>query len=177
MKLSFATISGRFDSLSGRFDSLSERFDRMSERERRMVQICAAIAAVVLIFGVLIPLDSSVAKAKSRIAQKQADLAWMKTVAPLLAAAQPVQASANGESLIVIVDRSARESGLGSALAGSQPSGAGGIQVQMQKASFDAMLGWLSRLSQQNGIGVDGATIDSAGAPGVVNAAIVLRSQ
>jgi len=31
-------------------------------------------------------------------------------------------------------------------------------------------------LSQQNGIGVDGATIDSAG-PGLVNAAIVLKQQ
>jgi type II secretory pathway component PulM len=159
------------------FDTITERFDKMSERERRMVQICGVIAVLVIIFGVLIPLDSSVAKAKSRIAQKQADLVWMKGIAPFLAASQPVQASTNGESLIVIVDRSARESGLGSALAGSQPSGAGGIQVQMQKASFDAMLGWLSRLSQQNGIGVDGATIDSAGAPGIVNAAIVLRAQ
>jgi general secretion pathway protein M len=159
------------------FDTLTERFDKMSQRERRMVQICGVIAVLVIIFGVLIPLDSSVAKAKSRIAQKQADLVWMKGIAPFLAASQPVQASTNGESLIVIVDRSARESGLGSALAGSQPSGAGGIQVQMQKASFDAMLGWLSRLSQQNGIGVDGATIDSAGAPGIVNAAIVLRAQ
>jgi len=142
-----------------------------------MVQICGAIAAVVLIFGVLIPLDSSVAKAKSRVAQKQADLVWMKGVAPVLAASQPVQASGNGESLIVIVDRSARESGLGSSLAGSEPSGPGGIQVRMEKASFDSMVGWLSRLSQQNGIGVDGATIDTAGAPGIVNAAIVLRSQ
>jgi hypothetical protein len=32
-------------------------------------------------------------------------------------------------------------------------------------------------LSQTNGIGVDGATIDGAGAPGIVNAAIVLRQQ
>jgi len=65
---------------------------------------------------------------------------------------------------------SARESALGKALAGTEPSGPGGIQVRLEKASFDAMIGWLSRLSQQNGISVDGATIDTAGAPGVVNA-------
>jgi type II secretory pathway component PulM len=47
----------------------------------------------------------------------------------------------------------------------------------MEKAPFDALVGWLSRLSQQNGIGVDGASIDTAGAPGVVNAAMVLRTQ
>ena len=60
---------------------------------------------------------------------------------------------------------------------GSEPSGPGSIQVRMEKASFDAIIGWLSRLSQQNGISVDGASIDTAGAPGVVNAAIMLHSQ
>lgn len=151
--------------------------DTMSERERRMAYIGGAIAVFVIIFGVLVPLDSSVSKAKTRIAQKQTDLVWMRGVAPVLAANQPAQGSTNGESLIVVIDRSARESGLGTALAGSEPSGANAIQVRMQKASFDAMVGWLSRLSQQSGIGVDGATIDQAGAPGIVNAAVVLHSQ
>lgn len=152
-------------------------WDSMSERERRLVMICSAIGALVLIFGILIPLDRSVAHARARVSQKQADLVWMRGVAPELAAATPTATGGGNESLLVVVDRSARESGLGSALAGSDPSGAGGLQVRMQKASFDAMVGWLSRLSQQNGVRVDGATIDNAGAPGIVNAAIVLHSR
>jgi type II secretory pathway component PulM len=152
-------------------------FDTMSEREQRLMKIGGIAAVLILIFGVLLPLDSSVAKARARITKKQADLVWMRNVAPVLAASGPVHTGANGESLIVIVDRSARESGLEKALAGSEPNGPGGIQVRMEKASFDAMIGWLSRLSQQNGIGVDGASIDTAGAPGVVNAAVVLRAQ
>jgi type II secretory pathway component PulM len=151
--------------------------DTMTERELRMVQVGGVAVVLLLIFGVLVPLDSSVSKAKSRITQKQVDLAWMKSVAPVLAVNQPVQTSNNGESLIVVVDRSARESGLDKSLAGSDPSGPGAIQVRMEKASFDAMIGWLSRLSQQNGIGVDTATIDSTGAPGIVNAALVLHKQ
>ena len=152
-------------------------FDTMSPREQRLMKIGAIAAVAILIFGVLIPLDSGVAKARARITQKQADLAWMRNVAPVIAASAPMHTGGTGESLIVIVDRSARESGLERALAGSEPSGPGGIQVRMEKASFDAMVAWLSRLSQQNGIGVDGASIDSAGAPGIVNAAIVLRTQ
>jgi general secretion pathway protein M len=150
--------------------------DTMSPREQRLVKIGGIALAAILIFGVLMPLDSSVAKARARISKKQTDLVWMRGVAPVLAAQGPAH-QANGESLIVIVDRSARESGLGSSLAGSDPSGPGGIQVRLEKAPFDAMIGWLSRLSQQNGIGVDGATIDGAGTPGIVNAAIVLRQQ
>jgi general secretion pathway protein M len=152
-------------------------YDTMTPREQQLVKYGGIAAIGVLIFGVLLPLDSSVAKARSRVIRKQADLVWMRGVAPVLAANGPPHQGNNGESLLVIVDRSARESGLGSALAGTEPSGPGGIQVRLEKASFDAMIGWLSRLSQQNGISVDGATIDTAGSPGIVNAAIVLRQQ
>ena len=152
-------------------------YDTLSPREQQLVKYGGIAAIAILIFGVLLPLDSSVAKAKMRVSKKQADLVWMRGAAPVLATMGPAHQDSNGESLLVIVDRSARESGLGSALAGSDPSGPGGIQVRLEKAPFDAMIGWLSRLSQQNGIGVDGATIDGAGAPGIVNAAIVLRQQ
>jgi general secretion pathway protein M len=151
-------------------------YDTLAPREQKLVKFGAIGVVAILIFGVLLPLDSSVAKARTRISQKQADLVWMKGVAPLLAAQAPAHNN-NGESLIVIVDRSARESGLGKSLAGTDPSGAGGIQVRLEKAPFDAIIGWLSRLSQQNGIAVDGATIDSAGSQGIVNAAIVLKQQ
>jgi general secretion pathway protein M len=151
-------------------------YDTLSPREQNIVKIGGAALAAILIFGVLLPLDSSVTKAAARISKKQQDLVWMKSVAPFLAAQAPAHES-NGESLIVIVDRSARESDLGKSLAGTDPSGAGGIQVRLEKAPFDSIIGWLSRLSQQNGIGVDGATIDGAGSPGIVNAAIVLKQQ
>src|SRR3569832_859631 len=150
-------------------------YDTLQPREQQLVKYGGIGLVLVLIFGVLMPLDSSVSKARTRITKKQQDLVRMKGVAPFLAVQVPHQS--NGESLIVIVDRSARESGLGNSLAGTDPSGAGGIQVRLEKAPFDAVIGWLSRLSQQNGIGVDGATIDGAGAPGVVNAALVLKQQ
>src|SRR5205807_7405973 len=98
--------------------------ESMTERERRMVMAGGALAAALLIFGIIVPLDRSVAHVHERVGRKQADLVWMRGVAPELAAAGP-QATASGGSLLVIVDRSARESGLGASLAGSEPSGAG----------------------------------------------------
>ncbi len=96
-------------------------------------------------------------------------------MAPELAAAAPPPA-ASGESLLVIIDRSARESGLAGALSGSEPGGPGSLSVRLEKAPFDTLVAWLARLAQQNGVSVDSATIEKAGAPGTVNAAIVLRS-
>jgi type II secretory pathway component PulM len=151
--------------------------DTMSERERRLVTIGGVVAVLVIVLGVILPLDRSVSLAHTRIGQKQADLVWMRRVAPELATAGPAQAGNANESIIVVIDRSAREAGLGSALAGSSPSGPGGLQVRLEKAPFDALVGWLARLAQQDGIRVDGATIDSAGTPGIVNASIVLHSR
>ena len=157
------------------FDTVARWFAALSERERRIVQVGAVLVPVLLIVGVLLPLDHKVTQAHERLVKKRNDLAWMQGVAPELAAS-PQPPSAAGESLLVIVDRSARESGLSSALAGSEPAGPGGLSLRLQKAPFDTLVAWLARLAQQNGIRVDSATIDSAGAPGLVNAALVLHT-
>lgn len=47
--------------------------------------------------------------------------------------------------------------------------------MQLEKAPFDTLVGWLARLSQQNGVQIESATIDSAGQPGTVNASLVLK--
>lgn len=148
--------------------------DSLSERDRRTLMIGAGVAALLLLF-IVFQLDSSVSSARKRIAKKAEDIAWIRSNSADLAQVRPA-GSTNGQSLLVIVDRSAHESGLGGALAGSEPSGPGGLSVRLQKASFDVLIMWLARLSQQNGIRVDSASIESAGGPGMVNAAIVLRS-
>ena len=149
--------------------------DSLSERDRRTLLIGGGIAVLLLLY-VIIQLDSSVSSAHKRILKKQADLTWMRANGPELAQMGGARAPGGGqESLLVIVDRSARESGLASALAGSDPAGPGGLSVRLQKAPFDTLIPWLYRLSQQNGIRVDTASIESAGSPGVVNASIVLH--
>jgi type II secretory pathway component PulM len=125
---------------------------------------------------VLLPLGSSVSKAQERIGKKQADLAWMQAVGSELASAGPTIARpSTNESLLVVVDRAAREAGLGGSLTSSEPQGPGQLRVRLEKAPFDIMIGWLARLADQNGISVETANIDRAGTPGIVTASLVLR--
>jgi len=154
---------------------LSSRLQSLSSRDRRTLAVGAVIAAILFVLAVVLPLDSSVSHLHDQVTRKQADLVWMRSVAPEIAAAGPIRSAGSGEPLIVIVDQSARESGLGGSLAGSQPSGHG-LSVQLQKAPFDALVGWLARLSQQNGVQIESANIDSAGQPGLVDASLVLQS-
>ena len=141
----------------------------------RLVVGGGVLGLLLIVFGILVPLDRSVSHAQQRIAHKAADLAWMQGAVPELAGSAPPP-TASGESLLVIVDRSARESGLAGALAGSEPGSAGSLSVRLEKASFDALIAWLARLAQQNGVMVDSATIEKAGTPGLVNAALVLHA-
>ena len=152
--------------------------DSLNDRERRMVLIGTVCGVLLLLIGVVLPLERSVARAHERVGQKQADLAWMQSVGPALAAAGPAatQRSSQG-SLIAVVDRSAREAGLGNALTNSEPAGVGGLRVRLEKAPFDIMVGWLAQLAEQQSIGVESATIDNVGTPGVVNAGLVLRAR
>lgn len=154
---------------------LASKLQSLSSRDRRVLLVGGAIAAILFVLAVIMPLDHSVSRLHDQVTRKQADLVWMRNAAPEIAAAGPVRSN-SGESLIVIVDQSARESGLGNSLAGSQPSGAGNLNVQLQKAPFDALVGWIARLSEQNGVQIESATIDSAGEPGLVDASLVLKS-
>jgi general secretion pathway protein M len=148
--------------------------DSLSDRDRQTLMIGGGVAALLLLY-IIFQLDSSVSSAHKRITRKAEDLAWMQAhVGELAEAAAPIQN--NGQSMLVVVDRSAHEMGLGSALAGSEPAGQGGLNVRLQKASFNSMVPWLGRLSQQMGIRVESASIENAGAPGMVNAALVLRT-
>jgi type II secretory pathway component PulM len=154
------------------FGAAERWFATLSERERRIVALGAAIVPVLLVFAVLL-LDRSVSQAHQRLLKKRTDLAWSQAVAPEIASS-PAPPAPGGESLLVIVDRSAREAGL--TVSGTDPVGPGRLSLRLQKAPFDALVGWLARLAQQNGIRVDSASIDGAGAPGLVNAALVVHA-
>ena len=64
--------------------------------------------------------------------------------------------------------------GLGGSIRDQSPSGENGLRLRLEGASFDSMVVWLASLQQQYGVSVSDATIDAAGAPGLVNASITL---
>ncbi|MGD9599873.1 MAG: type II secretion system protein GspM [Steroidobacteraceae bacterium] len=158
--------------------ALMQWYRGLAERERRFVVIGGCLALAIILMMVLLPLTRGAATLEQRVAKKRADLAWMRSVAPALAGAGPVaDAGANAESLVVTVDRTAREANLGESLVRSEPSGSGGQRVQFDKARFDVMLAWLARLRQQHGIRVVSASVERTDEPGLVTASIELSAR
>ncbi|MGC2462441.1 MAG: type II secretion system protein M [Steroidobacteraceae bacterium] len=150
--------------------------ERLEPRERRMVLFGAVAAVLLVVVATVVPLQRSVAAVEQRVERKRDDLQWLRSMAPQLAGLQRTAPPPLRESLVVLVDRTARESGLTKSLVGSQPSGDGGLNVRLDQTPFDTLIGWLSQLRERYGVRVDSATIDAGKGSGNVNATLVLHA-
>jgi general secretion pathway protein M len=152
-------------------------FENLAERERRMVLVGAVVAVVLVLLAIVLPLNRSIAQARQRVVVKQQDLSFIESAAPQIAAAGPGPAAVAGnENLVVLIDGSARESGLGKSLASTQPTGEKSLRVRFDRAPFDGLMAWLARISQNHGVSVESAEFEFAGEAGMVNAGLVLKA-
>jgi general secretion pathway protein M len=159
-------------------DSLKQWFDGLQARERAIIIAGAILVLLVAIYILaLAPFYKAVNARAERVAQKESDLAWMQSVAgelQALNASRPMSQAPSGESLVVLIDRAARECGLASALTGQTPNGESGIRVRLESAEFDKLMVCLGTLQQVHAVTIESATIDRAAQPGLVNASLVL---
>ncbi len=158
---------------------LKDWFYGLQARERWMVSGAAVLVLLTVVYlFALAPFYAAVDAQAERVAKKQADLSWMRSVAGDVIALSndaPMAVVPSGESLVVLVDRAARECGLGSSLTGQTPNGANGIRVRLERAEFDKLVLCLANLQQGHAVSIESATIDRTSEPGFVNASLVLN--
>lgn len=153
---------------------IMEWYSGLQPREQRMVLIGAPIVfLLILVGGILLPLEAAVSGAVKTAESRRDDLAWMRVNVAEIRAGGGSQAPDTGEAPMVLVDRIGREAGLGGAMRGTQPSGAG-VRVQLEAAPFDALVEWLTTLSERHGLEIDSISVDRAARPGLVNANVTL---
>ena len=157
-------------------ERLLQYLQRLQPRERVMLLIGGVAALLLIIVATVLPLQRSVAAAQQRVERKRDDLQWLRSMAPQLTGLQVTAPPPLRESLVVLVDRTARESGLAKSLVGSQPSGDGGLNVRLDQTPFDTLVVWLSQLRERYGVRVDSATIDAGKGSGNVTATLVLHA-
>jgi type II secretory pathway component PulM len=153
-------------------------YNSLASRDQQVLRFGAIGVLLIVLVWVFLPLQHRLAEARARLQKQQSDIEWMRQVAPTLAAAGPGPvAAATQESLVVLIDRSARESGLAESLTGTQPATSGALRVQLEHADFNLLTGWISRLSAQHGVRVEAASFTAGNSPGVVNASVQLRTR
>jgi general secretion pathway protein M len=158
---------------------LKDWFYGLQPRERAIIGGGAILVLLTAIYMLaLAPFYRSVAALTASVEEQKADLAWMRSVAgevQALSASQPMVAAPTDESLVVLVDRTAREAGLSSALTGQTPNGETGIRVRLEGAGFDQAMMWLANLELSHAVAIESATFDRTSTPGQVNVNLVLN--
>lgn len=156
---------------------MSRAWQRLGARDRAVLIGGGALVALLLAWSfVWYPLARSRDALAASTAQAEADLAWMRGVAPELSALRAGGAATGldraGRSLLALADGTAREAGLGGALVRIEPAGAGRVNLWFERVPFDALAGWLESLSRQYGVAVDELQVERALDTGTVDARI-----
>lgn len=145
----------------------------LQQREQRVVALGAiALGLIILVGGILLPLQSAVSRAVKGNETRREDLAWMRANAREIRERGADVPADTGEAPVVLVDRIGRQVGLGGSLRGTQPNTSGGVRVQLEAAPFDTLVAWLDTLDRQYGLAIESITVDRTPSPGLVNASI-----
>lgn len=157
-------------------------WDNLSQRERWLLG-GGAVALLAFLFYLQVwePFQASNRLLRQSVAEQRADLAWMRQAAVEVkrlnaAGASGGRAAASGgQSLLTVVDQTARAAGLGAALKRINPQGGDKLNAQMEQVEFDAFINWLGALERGHRITIVSMAVDRTDTAGLVNARVILQ--
>lgn len=151
---------------------LSAWFNALELQEQQLVRAGAGVALALLLLGGLWQLHGLLGRAEQRLAAKRGDAAYIASVMPELRSIPQPQPP--GQSLMLVVDRTSRDSGLAASLRGTEPTGGGGGRVHLEGVAYEPLVRWLLRIEREYGYTVQAASFEQTGTPGRVNATLTL---
>jgi general secretion pathway protein M len=160
--------------------NLKQTWNNLQPRERHTLLGGGIALALILIYTLLIdPFQQELVRLERSVASQQELLEWMQQAAAevkLLRSSQPAAERVSGQSLMSVIDASARSTGLSGAIKQLRPDGQG-VKVRLEEAAFDDMLRWLGQLNSRHGIPVTALVMERLSQPGRVNASVVLGGE
>ncbi|HEY5604677.1 MAG TPA: type II secretion system protein M [Gammaproteobacteria bacterium] len=161
---------------------MKEWFDKLEPRERRVLIAGAAVLLVALLYLLAwAPFTKKIASLEKSNQENQELLVWMeqsaeeaKKLQATLRSNNPTSSS-KGQSLLGIIDRTAKTENLGKSVKRVQPDGQSKAGVWLENAPFNDTIKWLENLQRQQGIHIVTSVIEKLEEPGLVNARLVLE--
>ena len=139
---------------------MKEWFASLEQRERHLVTGGAVLLALMLMYlAVWEPLTNTVDNLRVSTAEQESTLQWMRQAAQeikkLRGTGSNRAKSTGSQSLLSVVDSTAKSGSLGAALKRVQPDGEKRVRVWMEAANFDDVIKWLVLLDSRYGVGVE----------------------
>jgi general secretion pathway protein M len=147
----------------------------LAPRERVLVASAAGLIVLAILYLLFFgPFAKSLSARQETVDRKQQDLVWLRSMSNTVRM-KAAGGAGGGESLVVLVNRTAQQTGIAGALVNQAPQGDASIRVRLEGVSFDALMSWFGVLQERSGVEVDNASIERAERPGVVNASVTLQ--
>lgn len=160
--------------------SAREWWSGLEARERRTLLLGGiALAVIFYVFLIWLPPHERIEALQGQVSAQQELLERMRIVAAeakSLRGATGQRQGTGGQALFSLIDQSARQAGLGSAIKRVEPSGENKVRVDLEKASFDVLARWLADLQMRYGIATSLLAVRNTDVAGRVNAQIVLEA-
>jgi general secretion pathway protein M len=161
---------------TSKITEIKQSLDAMPAKDRRaLLLLTLFIAAVILIYAVILPAQRY-ANDASELHQQRAEIfAWMQSNESVArkSQAQPAQSNnPSGQSLLSLATQHAKSNNL--SFKRFEPLGEGGLRVWLDNAPFNSLLQWLTTLQNKNAVLVKQVSIDRASESGRVSAKLEL---
>jgi len=153
--------------------------DSLEPRERKLVIGGGVFLAIFMVYQIAwAPFANGVADMQLKLNKTQQDLIWMQQAADEVRTLRGSSGRkpAYGGSLLGLIEKTARQKGLGSSIRKVQPEGQNGVRVWMDKVSFDAVMGWLDELQAKQGVTISHFTAERTASEGRVNVRMLAQS-
>jgi general secretion pathway protein M len=156
---------------------MKEWFESLEQRERRLI---LGGGATLLLMGIYFlgwePFINGLHDLRESTQRKQLELVWMQNAVQEVKQLQSTQTApvrfSSGQSLLGVIDRSAKTKQLGDSVKRVQPDGTSKARVWLENAKFDTVVGWLEELEMRYGVSVDTITFEKQEEEGLVDARI-----
>lgn len=155
--------------------AIAEFWRVRSAREQALLAALAVMAlAAIWYFAAVAPLLDRAESYKQRRAAETALLERLERVGGRMAAL-PAPRPRSDASLLLLVNRSVRDAGLGGFLEDGAADGETRVRLRLRDAPFPQVSAWLAGLAVQEGIRTVSADIERGSAPGITQVSLVLE--
>lgn len=155
-------------------------WDGLAQREQQLVAGGAGLLILLILYvAIWLPLQSSRARLTEQFEQQRETLRWMEQSAAeirQLSARTANRRPATGQSLLGLIDQTARAQQLSDAVKRVQPDGTHSVRVWLENAAFDDVIRWLGTLEQGHGVALEALNVERGEAAGRVSARLTLES-
>jgi len=158
---------------------MKQYWQQLKPRERMFIMIGGGFFLILVLYlAVLEPLIIKVDELTVKVDKQKTLVKSLKSMSKEVALLRQntggaVISKRQGQSLLVLVDRTSKREKLAKSITRIEPDGTARVRVWLEKAAFDDLIKWLSVLESKYNILVETAVVDKTPVVGRVNVRVV----